>query len=337
MTDNQHHTESGTERALRLGTLALTMLSPVLNTLAARLADRLEQGGKHTKELAVEGVQTASNAKQPLGDALRSRGEVLVQELEELVERGTKLSQSLVARGGEASHELVERANAVSHEILKRSAEIRKELRKRGKKLNKDLSKRSEQVAKQLSQRSEKVAKELSRRSAKVTKELSKRGQQTSRQISERSGTFWIVSGFVVGLAAAGVAAYILIKQRVRQQQQLEEEQSFSLPHNGYINTANSTPAKAPTHTPSAPTSQASVQPAVVEESVPAIAVAEQENKKRPVAPTNAAFVGVIGTKRYYPVATPLEQLVGSDRAKNVVVYFTTEEEAKGAGYASGL
>jgi hypothetical protein len=326
MTDNQHHTESGTERALRLGTLALTLLSPLLNTLAARLADRLERGGKHTKDLMVEDVQTVSNAKQPLGDALRERGELLVQELEELVERGTKLSQSLVARGGEASHELVERANAVSHEILKRSTEIRKELRKRGKKLNKDLSRRSEQVAKQLSQRSE-----------KVTKELSKRGQQATRQISERSGTFWIISGFVVGLAAAGVAAYILIKRRVRQQQQLEEEQSFSLPHNGYINTANSMPGKAPTHTSSAPTSQASVQPAVVEESTPAIAVVEQENKKRPVAPTSAAFVGVIGTKRYYPVATPLEALVGPDHAKNAVVYFSTEEEAKGKGYASGI
>src|ERR1019366_6867934 len=211
------------------------------------------------------------------------------------------------------------------------------DLSKRSEQVAKELSQRSEQVAKELSQRSEKVAKELSRRSEKVTKELSKRGQQATRQISERSGTFWIVSGFVVGLAAAGIAAYILIKQRVRQQQQLEEEQSFSLPHNGYINTSNSTPGKAPTHPASVPTSQASVQPTVVEESAPAIAVAEQENKKMPAAPTKAAFVGVVGTKRYYPVATPLEQLVGPESAKNAVIYFTTEEEAKGEGYASGI
>src|SRR5438552_1074001 len=130
MTDNQR-TESGTERMLRLGTLALTVLGPVLNTLAARLAERLERGGKQqTKDLTasdIEALQKRLAVKQPPGNALRERGEVLVQELEELVERGTKLSQSLAARGGEVTHELAERGNTLSQDLLRRSEEIRKD------------------------------------------------------------------------------------------------------------------------------------------------------------------------------------------------------------------
>lgn len=325
MTDNQR-TESGTERLLRVGTLTLTVLGPVLNTLAARLAERLERGNERTTDTDESVV-----AKQPLSNTLRERGELLVQELEELIERGTRLSQSLVVRSGEVTHDLVDRGNEASQELLKRSTEIRKELRKRGKKLNKDLSKRSEKLAKELNTRSEKIAKELNRRGKKVSKELSRRSQQATQQLSQRGGTFWIFLGFVVGLAGASVVAYVFIKQRVRQQQQLEEEQSFSLPYNGYLNNSVSAQGKVP----ATPTLQAPAQPAIAEESVPAVAVAEQKSPQN--VPTNAAFVGIVSTRRYYPVATSLEELAVSEDGKKDVVYFLTEEEALRQGYSLGL
>ncbi len=349
MTDNQQP-ESGTERLLRMGTLALTVLSPVLNTLAARLADRLERGGKHTKDFAVVDVEDVQDkpkvkrvvltdgeheevvlVKQPLGDTLRERGEVLVQELEELVESGTKLSQSLLARGSNVTHDLAERGNSASQDLLKRSTEIRKELGKRGKQLNK----RSQKVAKDLNKRSQKVAKDLSQRSEKVTKELGKRSRQATRQISEHSGTSWVISGFIVGLAAAGITAYLLIRQRVQQQQQLEAEPNFSLSQNGYLNTSSF----APTSTKPEPVIQQEAPSSLTEDTAPFVAVATQENRMPAAqsAPSNAAFIGVVGTKRYYPVSTPLNQLATSESGKNDVIYFTTEEEAQGQGYSSAL
>jgi hypothetical protein len=346
MTDNQK-TESGTQRLLQVGTVALTVLSPVINTLAARLADRLERSGKHPVDIEdkhdVQNVVFANGeqekiitVKQPISDALQERSELLIQELEDLVERGSKLSQSLITRSSEVTHDLVERGNNASQDLLKRSKEVRKELGKRGKKLNKDLNRRSQQVAKDLNRRSQQVAKELNRRSQKVAKELNKRSQQATRQISERSGTFWVISGFVVGLSAAGIAAYLLIRQRVRQQQQLEAEQSYPVSQNGYLNIHTSSVQAKDTGSTTGPIVHQPTAPSLVEENVPAIAVADQEDRVPVIAqaiPSNAVFVGIVGTRRYYPISTPLQQLAASEAGKNDVIYFTTEEEAQAQGY----
>jgi len=346
MTDKQQQVESGTDRLLRVGTLALTVLSPVINTLTARLADRLERGGKVKEALKTLDVADVETVKQPLSDALRGRGEVLVQELEDLIERGTKLSQSLAARGSEVTHDLADRGNTASQDLLKRSEEIRKELGKRGQKLNKssqklakNLNKRSQKVAKDLSQRSEKITKDLSRRSEKVTKELSKRGRQATQQISEHNGTFWIISGFVVGLAAAGVTAYLLIKQRVRQQQQLEAESSFSLSQNGYLNSSISAHRDTPTRPTPSSASQQPTQPSLSDDISPTVAVVDPENRTPSAQsiPADAAFIGLVSTQRYYPVSSLTEQLTAQKTGKNNFVFFTTEEEAQQQGYLSGF
>jgi hypothetical protein len=354
MTDNQQ-AESGTQRLLHVGTVTLTVLSPVINMLAARLADRLEQGGKHPEDFNVVAVEDKPNVKkvvladgkqedvvvvkQPISDVLQERGEVLIQELEDLVERGTKLSQSLMARGTEVTHDLAERGNNASQDMLRRSKEVRKELGKRGKKLNKDLNRRSQKVVRELNKRSQEVAKDLNRRSQKVTRELNKRSQQATRQISEHNGTFWVIAGFAVGLSAAGITAYLLIRQRVRQQQQLEAEQSYPVSQNGYLNIHTSSAQAKDTASTTGPIVHQPTVSSLVEENVPAVAVVDQENRMPAAqsAPSNAAFIGIVGTKRYYPVSTPLDQLAVAGTGKNDVIYFTTEEEAQAQGYSSGV
>ncbi len=359
MTDNQQ-AESGVQRLLRIANTTLTMLGPVINPLAAQLADRLERSGKQPADFEVVDVEDVEDkpnvkkvvfadggheevvvAKQSVGSVLLERGEAVVEELEDLIERGTKLSQSLLGRRNDVTHEVAERGNAASQDLLKRTKEVSQELRTRGKKLNKDLNKRSQKVAKELSKRSQKVAKDLNRRSEKVTNELSKRSRQATRQLSERSGTFWILSGFAVGLAAAGITAYLLIRQRMRQQQQLEAEQSIPVSQNGYLNTNTSSPEiKGSAHmTPSPIIQQEEDQPTIAVENAPAIAVADEEERSSAAQsiPSNAAFIGVVGTQRYYPVATPLDQLTTSETEKSDVIYFITEEEAQTQGYLSGL
>lgn len=345
MTDTQK-TESGTQRLLQVGTTTLTVLSPVINMLAARLADRLERSGTRPVDIedayvVKDGEEEILVVKQPLSNTLQERGEVLVQDLEDLVERGTKLSQALMTRSSEMTHDLVERGTNASQDLMTRSKEVRKELGKRGKKLNKNLNKRSQQVAKELNKRSQRISKELNKRSQQVAKELNKRSQQATRQISERNGTFWVISGFVVGLSAAGVAAYLLIRQRVQQQQQLEAEQSYPVSQNGYLNIhSSSVRAKDTSTTTTRPIVHQPAVSALVEENTPVVAVVDQEDRAPVVTqaiPANAAFIGIVETRRYYPVMTPLEQLVAANAEKNDVIYFTTEEEAKTQGYSSGL
>jgi hypothetical protein len=334
MTKDDKQTEAGTQNWLRTATLVLTILSPVINNMASRLADRLEQGGgRHVAGVDVQevdaqdlpdmledgDVQTTdvqevdvqdlpgilrgkvattrsslSDALQELKDhpysqQLRKRGESLTEELQDLVERSSQLSQNLLARGSDVTSDLAERGNKASQELIKRSGEARKELRKRS--------------------------------------------RQVTRQNAGQSGLFWTIAGFSVGLTAAGVAAYILIRQRIQQQQQLEEAQSIQVPQNGY---ANATPATAPssqgagfTRAATQPEAIIQTQPALLEDTMPAIAV--QGNS----APAAAAFVGIVETRHYYPVATQLDQLPES--SKTDVVYFISEDEAKAKGYTSGV
>ncbi len=333
MTDSKQ-AESGIQRWLRTATILLTILSPVINNVAARLADRLEQGGRRAKDVKADIPDTAlekvGTTRQSLSDALLElkdhpysqellkRGENLVEELQDLVDRGSKLSQSLLVHSSEVTDELAERASKASQELAKRSEETRKELRKRGKKLNKELSRRSERVAK-----------ELRKRSDKLTKELRLRSRRAARRTSGQSGLFWIISGFSVGLTIAGVAAYVLIRQRIKQQ--LEEEQSFQLPRNDYLNIASTATIsdQGPTRAATQPEAVIQKGPEQAEEGVPAIAVQESS------VPADAAFVGVVSTRRYYPASTPLDQL--SENGKIDVVYFSTEEEAKVQGYTSSV
>ncbi|HEV2659061.1 MAG TPA: hypothetical protein VGU68_00555 [Ktedonobacteraceae bacterium] len=368
MTKDDKQTEAGTQNWLRTATLVLTILSPVINNMASRLADRLEQGGGRqvagvdmqevdaedlsdmledgdaqtvdVQEVDVEDLPDflqgkVATTRSSLGDTLqdlkdhpytqqlRKRGETLNEELQDLVERGSQLSQRLLARGSGVTSDLADRGNKASQELLKRSGEARKELRKRGKKLNKKLNKRSQ-----------KLAKELRKRSDKVAKQLRKRSREIASRNAGQSGLVWIIAGFSVGLTAAGVAAYILIRQRIEQQQQLEEAQSIQVPQNGYANATTSTPVPSSqetgfTRAATQPEAIVQAQPALLEDTMPAIAV--QGNS----APAAAAFVGIVETRQYYPVGTQRDQLSASN--KNDVVYFISEDEAKAKGYTSGV
>lgn len=50
-------------------------------------------------------------------------------------------------------------------------------------------------------------------------------------------------------------------------------------------------------------------------------------------APPDAVFVGVTGTKLYYPIETPLEQLSSRDDLLVDIVYFSSEQEADQQGF----
>jgi hypothetical protein len=146
--------------------------------------------------------------------------------------------------------------------------------------------------------------------------------------------------GFSIGLTVAGVAAYLLILRRM-QQNKLANEQ-FQLSQNGHLHGASRNVEQEQTrpqaqHAPL--TYNAAAETAVAAETSPAFAVAGQQAGAKAETtserPADAVFLGVVGTRCYYPVDTPLDQLASASNEHLDIVYFSSEEEAKAEGYSA--
>jgi len=48
---------------------------------------------------------------------------------------------------------------------------------------------------------------------------------------------------------------------------------------------------------------------------------------------TDAVLLGIVSTKRYYPVETPLDQILTPHEEEVGIVYFRSENEAREQGY----
>ncbi len=403
-----------TGRWLRVGFMTISVLGPVINTVSSRLRERAKvlreeaakrSSGAYTQSqerLTTAGTSLAESLNElkehPYSQGLLKRGSSLT---ENLVDRGSKLSQVVAKRSEQAGRDLAERSSKatqvvtdrsdVLQELVERSEKASQELAKRGEQVSKEIAKRGAKVSKEVTKRSQKAAKEVKKRSQKAQRELAKRTQELTQPNSRQNSPLLAVLSFSMGLTAAGVAAYLLIKKRLQQNQQDSQQARLSL--NGSLNgTSKSTtngdiysisqPSLA-TKTTEAPevaaptltfTESILVEPEVEDdlpatEKMPAVAspsLAELSAVEEPVAiaPTeavstpesgiasdtqtdavttgqktpaasiqDATFLGVVSTKYYYPVETPLNELHSTGDVALEVVYFATEDEAKAQGY----
>jgi len=194
MNTNNKKILQETSRWIRVGFLTISVLGPVINTVSSRLRER-------------SAVLQAEAAK---------RGNVVA-------ERGEKVGRDLAARSNKVTQVAVERGNDMLQDLTERSE-----------KASRELAKRTEQVSKEITQRGKKVSKEVSKRSQKAQRELAKRAGQLTQQNSQQTNPIWMVSGFAMGLAAAGVAVYLLIKKRMEQYAQNSQDMHIS--QNGSLN-----------------------------------------------------------------------------------------------------
>jgi hypothetical protein len=233
----------------------------------------------------------------------------------------------------EASGQLdfAEQSNNLSQEFLKRSSEATRTLTERSSKATQAIAERSSRATQAIAEGTSKASQELVKRGGDLTQEVMQRSSKARQQLAERDGTFWTIFGFSLGLTIASIVAYLLIRRRL--QQQAEENEQFLLSNNGYRSVSPQPTGSSETHpiSPTASPTQAQAAPAPVES---AVAIAEPETMKVE-RPANASLIGVVSTKLYYPVETPLDQLAGSQEGPLDVVYFTSEEEAKGQGFVA--
>lgn len=201
------------------------------------------------------------------------------------------------------------------------------ELIMRGEGLTGQLMERSNQFAHVVADRSSEVSRDLAERKNKVSQELLKQSEKAAKELAKRGSAFWTVLGFGIGLITAGIVTYVLMRRRLLQQQE-EENQSIQLSQNGRLGKESFGGATAgEIHHIDQYGYLVQAQPTAAS----SVAVAEQQGEQ--AAPVNATLIGIVSTKRYYPVETPFDQLVSGEHETSDVIYFTSEEEARAQGF----
>ena len=339
-----------TSRWVRVGFMTISVLGPIINTVSSRLRNRAEALRK---------------------DATKRSSDLTGN----LAQRSSKASQLVADRGSDVLQELTERSEKASQELARRGEQVSKEIAKRGAKVSKEVTKRSQ-----------KAAREMRKRSLKAQRELAKRTGQLTQPNSRQNSPFWAVFSFSMGLTAAGVAAYLLIRKRLQQNEQDSQQAHIAL--NGSLNGTSKNTTSGATYSANQPSlATKSVEtptpevtapaltlvepiteevtadaPIVVEpeleddlpatEKMPSVSIqgtiqacpateepSEQAEADAQEEPTesmpipDAVFLGVVSTKRYYPIETPLNELHSAADEALDVVYFATADEAQAQGY----
>ena len=197
----------------------------------------------------------------------------------------------------------------LSQDLLKRSENVTGELVEHGGKVTQDLLERSGQAARDLAERSGEFAQQLAERSGKVTHDLARRGEHLLEPVRKRDRNFWSIVGFVAGLALAGFVTYRLVRRRVAGQQ-ADQGEHIELPQSETWKGMRHRPAGRHLEREGA--------------TVATLQAVDVENTDRPAG---AVFIGVLSTKQYHPIDTPLEL--------EDVIYFASAEEAQARGFTA--
>ena len=234
----------------------------------------------------------------------------------DLVAQGSKISQDFLERGSSMTQDWTERGSELSSDLMKRGGDLSQDWLKRGSKASRNLTKRGRKLTHDLTERGGELSQDLLKRGSDVTHDLMERGETLLQPARRRKSTFWTVFGFSVGMVAAAVITYLFVRNRLAQQLSGEEQQ-IELPPRESAWNGNGIGTMKPSgeihHIDSNGATVATLQ-----------SVGTQQE-----APADAAFVGVISTKTYYPIEV-------SVTAKDLI-YFASEEEAQADGFTAAV
>ena len=260
-------------------------IKEVLQATQADVRQRWNELAQESRQWVAEQVQQLNEQAQQLQAQSR--------QLRKAVRRESRQRRKLLIQLRESGMDL-------GKDLLNRGSELTQNLKDFGGKTTSDLAERSGELTQK-----------LTKRSGKVTERQARRGGRFLEPVQKRDRRFWTVVGFGVGLAAAGVVTYQLVRRRMAQQV-TEQDEQIELPQNDAWNGSVGRPAGEIRHIDQGG-------------SVATLEIVDVETVDKP---SDAAFVGVINTKLYYPVDTDIDP-------NDLVVYFTTEEEARTEGFTA--
>ncbi|GCE26671.1 hypothetical protein KDA_21550 [Dictyobacter alpinus] len=331
MNSNQKNILQTTSRWVRVGVLSASALAPVVGSVVERIRaqQQAEQAVADIRNADRKEKVTAfaNDVQSDLQDRLQSIGGSLSDVLAELRDHST--NPDLLKRGNELTEELKKRSSKFSQVVAERSGEVSNEF-----------ARRSGEVSNELAKRSRRAQKNIAKSSRQAQKNIAKRSRLAQKNIAEQDRSLWIALGFGVGLTAASIVTFFLIRRRL-QHVDIVEEEVIQLPDDALRTAATSTQRPGAIYSMSAG--------GKVQESQPfdgVVAVKNNDNGQSPqsanelveneqVTPTDASFVGLASTKQYYPVETPLDQLSEVDGKPVDVIYFSSEQEAQEQGFSA--
>lgn len=261
--------------------------------------NKLQETGRWLR-VTVLTLTTLGPLISAVAERLRERAQGLREAAEQLdlAEQTSNLSQEVARRGSKATQAVAERSNKATQIIVERGS---------------------------------KASQELVRRGGELTQQVKQRGLQAKEQLAERDGTLWTLLGFGIGVIAASIAAYVFIRRRL--EQQAEDNEHIQLSNNGHLYAPSRSTTTGEPLAAGQPSSPVQVQAAPIPVES-AVAVAEPAPVEM-ARPANATLIGVVSSRLYYPIETPLDQLAGAEEGPVEVVYFTSEDEAKAQGFVA--
>lgn len=326
-------------RWLRVGALTLTTIGPAVNTLLAWMRQRSQSVSERSDDLQDAAHDARVAAFQQLDDFTQASRQRVVAQADYLQRQAQQLSaQAKYLRSSlrkeqrqrrklnKTLKQLREAGLDWGQELLKRGENLTEDLVAQGGKISSDLLERGSGVRHDLAERGGKITQDVAERGGQLTQVLVKRGSAIGQDLAERSGqllhptdarkrnnTFWTIFGFSTGLVVAVTVTYLFLRQRILRDEREQNQQIELASDESRKGRATERPAGTILHLDSNSSSVATLQTVDVEHKV--------------AAPADAAFVGVMSTKQYYPVATAVE-------AKDLI-YFTSEAEAKSQGFSA--
>lgn len=306
--------ESG--RWLRVGTLALTTLSPLINLLAERIRERQEAATTLKK---IELAQNISSAVT--GGRTRERLQAVNAALTEVLEQ--------------LQHQ------PDNQELLKKGEALSEELQDRWSKLSQRVAERGSEFSQLMAERSSELSHELAKRSQQVSKELRTRGRAAQQGLAEQDRRLWIFLGFGVGVSIASIITFLLLRKRFKPL--TNDDIPIQLTFNNtdatfdHVNNGNIRSFSAVSAARVAPSTKAGGQTQA--EGTPNVPLAEDQlevgEPGETALPADARLIGVVSSKQYYPPRTPITDITKSSGQPLALIYFESEEEAEAQGYTA--
>ncbi|GAC1394561.1 MAG: hypothetical protein NVS4B11_21240 [Ktedonobacteraceae bacterium] len=330
--------------------------------------DFVDRGSKLSHVVTKRSEQVGRDLAERGGKATQLVVERSSDVLQELAQRSEQASQKLAKRREYVSKEITKRSAKVSKEVTKRSQKAAKDMRKRSQKAQHEIAKRAEQLTQQNSRQNSPFwavfSFSMGLTAAGVATYLIKKRLQQNEQASQQahialngalngpsksttSGEARSVSqpSFAVKTAEAPtITAPTLtpvepIIGPIIAEPELEESESATekMPSISIKRTIKAQPTIEETPLQATEAVTSDEHPAA-EHPIASETHTETQAQNVPTAIIiDATFIGIVSTKHYYPVETPLNELSSPEDGSLDVIYFVTEDEAKAQGYTTAL
>jgi hypothetical protein len=282
--------------------LPMSKMGNPVNTLLKRS----RQGAQSTRT-AQENVQT-TDMRQRLNELSVETRQWVAGQVKQLNEQARQMQAQSRQLRKALLHEARQRRKLV-RQIRKSGVDLSQDLLKRSENVTGELVERGGKITQDLLERSGQAARDLAERSGKVTHDLARRGEHLLEPVRKRDRNFWSIVGFVAGLALAGFVTYRLVRRRVTGQQ-ADQGEHIELPQSENWKGVRHRPAGRHLEREGA--------------TVATLQAVDVEGTDRPAG---AVFIGVLSTKQYHPIDTPLEL--------EDVIYFASAEEAQARGFTA--